>query len=133
MLRTQGKYVISEEIKRVSILRYGFTINTQTKWKVKDGRKEHKNAAWCNNNSCKQPHTKKQLYDNVLPISQTIRLIKISHAEHGWRRKCKLLSYALKKSHSCNCQYWPTSKDLHTLTLGGRSMLSRRPTRSDEW
>ena len=72
----------------VSILRYGCTTWTLTKWleKTLDG-----NYTRILNKSRRQHPTRHQLYGHLPPITKTIQVRRTRHAGHCWRSKDELI------------------------------------------
>ena len=80
----------------VSILLYGCTTWTLTKWMQKklDGNYTRMLRAILNK-SWGQHLTKQQLYGHLPPITKTIQVRRIRHAGHCWRRRDELISDVL--------------------------------------
>ena len=87
----------------VSILLYGFTTWTLTKWVEKkfDGNYTRMLLAILNK-SWRQHPTKQQLYGHLPPITKTIKVRRTRHAGHCWRSRDELISDVLlwNPSHS---------------------------------
>ena len=70
----------------VSILLYGFTTWTQTKWLEKKLDGNYTRMLWAILNKSWRQHPKRhQLYDHLLPITKTIKVKRARHAGHCWR------------------------------------------------
>ena len=80
----------------VSILLYGCTTWTLTKWLVKkrDGNYTRMLRAILNK-SWRQHSTKHQLYGHLPPITKTIQVRRTRHAGHCWRSRDELISDVL--------------------------------------
>ena len=80
----------------MSILLYGCTTSTQTKWVEKkfDGNYTRMLQAILNK-SWRQHPTKQQLYGHQPPITKTIKVRRIRHVEHCWRSRDELISDVL--------------------------------------
>ena len=79
----------------VSILLYGCTTWTLTKWLEKlDGNYTRMLRAILNK-SWQQHPTRHQLHGHLPPITQTIQARRTRHAGHFWRSKDELISYVL--------------------------------------
>ena len=87
----------------VSILLYGCTTRTLTKWMEKklDGNYTGMLRAILNK-SWRQHPTKQQLYDHQPPITKTIKIRRTRHVGHCWRSRGELISNVLlwTPSHS---------------------------------
>ena len=77
----------------VSILQYGCTTWTLTKWLEKklDGNYTRMLQAILNK-SWRQYPTRHQLYDHLPPITKTIQVRRTRHAGHCWRSRDELIS-----------------------------------------
>ena len=91
------KLYLTDKIKRffqaavISILLYGCTIWTLTKWLEKKLDGNYTRMLWAVlNKSIKQ-----QLYGYLPPITKTIKVRWIRHVEHCWRSKDELISNIL--------------------------------------
>ena len=103
---TQGQrhyHVMTDKMKRsffqatvVSILLYGCTTWTLTKWLEKklDGNHTRILRAILNKFR-RQHHTKHQLYGHLPPITKTIQVRRTRHAGHCWRSRDELISDVL--------------------------------------
>ena len=80
----------------VSILLYGYTTWTLTKWldKKLDGNYIKMLRAILNK-SWRQHPTRHQLYGHLPPIKKTIRVGQTRHAGHFWRSRGELISDVL--------------------------------------
>ena len=80
----------------VSILLYGCTTWTLTKWLEKelDGNYTRMLRAILNR-SWRQHHTEQQLYGHLSPITKTIRVSRTRHAGNCWRSRNELISDVL--------------------------------------
>ena len=80
----------------VSILLYGCTTWTLTKWMEKklDGNYTRMLRAILNK-SCIQHPPKQQLYGHLPPITKTIKVRRTRHAGHCWRSRDELISDVL--------------------------------------
>ena len=80
----------------VSILLYGCTTWTLTKWMEKnlDGNYTRMLRAILNK-SWRQYPTKQQLYGHLRPITKTIKIRRTRHAGHCWRSRDELISDVL--------------------------------------
>ena len=80
----------------VSILLYGCTTWTQSKWLEKkiDGNYTRMLRAILNKSRWQHP-TKHQLYGHIPPITKTIQVRRTRHAGHCWRSKDELISDVL--------------------------------------
>ena len=79
----------------MSILLYGCTTWTLTKWLKKlDGNYSRILRAILNK-SWRQHHTKHQLYGHLPPITKTIQIRRARHAGHCWRSRDELISDVL--------------------------------------
>ena len=80
----------------VSILLYGYTTWTLTKWLGKkiDGNYTRMLRAILNK-SLRQHATRHQLYGHMPPITKTIQARRTRHAGHCWKRKDELISDVL--------------------------------------
>ena len=94
---------LTDKIKRsffhaavVSILLYGWTTWTLTKWLKKklDGNYTRMLRAILNKSWCQHP-TRHQLYGHLPPITKTIQVRGTRHAGHCWRSKDEVISDAL--------------------------------------
>ena len=76
----------------VSILLYGCTTWTLTKWLEKklDGNHTRMLQAILNK-SWRQHPTKHQLYGHLLPITKTMQVRRTRHARHCWRNRSELI------------------------------------------
>ena len=77
----------------VSILLYGCTTWTLTKWLKKKLDGNYTRMLWAiMNKSCRQHPTRHQLYGHLPPITKTIQVRWTRHAGHCWRSKDELIS-----------------------------------------
>ena len=77
----------------VSILLYGCTTWTLTKWLEKKLDRNYTRMLWAIlNKSWKQHPTKHQLYGHLPPITKTIQVRWTRHAGHCWRSRDELIS-----------------------------------------
>ena len=85
----------------VSILLYGCTTWTLTKWPEKklDGNYKRMLRAILNR-SWRQHPTKQQLYGHLPPITKTIQITRTRHAGHCWRSRDELISDVLLRTPS---------------------------------
>ena len=99
---------LTDKIKRsffqaavVSILLYGFTTWTLTKRMEKklDGNYTRMLRAVLNK-SWSQHATKEQLYGQLPPMTNTIKVRQTRHTGHGWRSKDELISDILQRTPS---------------------------------
>ena len=77
----------------VSILLYGCTTWTLTKWMEKNLDRNYTRmlrAIW--NKTWRQHPTKQQLYGYLPPITKTIKVKRTRHAGHWWRSKDELIN-----------------------------------------
>ena len=80
----------------VSILLYGCTTWTLTKWLEKKLDGNYTRMLWAIlNKSWRQHPTKHQLYGHLPPITKTIQARRTRHAGHCWRSRDELLSDVL--------------------------------------
>ena len=81
----------------VSILLYGCTTWTLTKWLEKKLDSNYTRMLWAIlNKSWRQHTTKHQLYGHLPSITKTIQVIRTRHAGHCWRSRDKLISDVLQ-------------------------------------
>ena len=115
-----------------SILLYGCTTWTLTKRLEKklDGNYTRMLRAILNK-SWRQHSTRHQLYGHLPPITKTIQVRRTRHAGHCWRSRdekwCTLMD-----PHTWPCKGRTTSTNIHSTTMWGYGMLSRRPAWGDE-
>ena len=85
----------------VSILLYGCTTWTQTKWLEKklDGNYTRMLRATLNK-SWRQHPTRHQLYGHLPPIMKTIQVRQTRHTGHCWRSRDKLISDVILWTHT---------------------------------
>ena len=117
-----------------SILLYGCTTWTLTKRleKTLDGNYTRMLRAILNK-SWRQHPTRHQLYRHLPPITKTIQARRTRHAEHCWRSRDELISdILLWDPHTWPCKSRTTSTNIHSATMWGYGMLSRRPAWGDE-
>ena len=94
---------LTDKIKRsfcqaviVSILLYGCTTWTLTKWMEKNLDGNYTRMLWAIlNKSWRQHSTRHQLYDHLPPITKTIQIRRTRHAGHCWRSRDALVSDVL--------------------------------------
>ena len=117
-----------------SILLYGCTTWTLTKRLEKklDGNYTRMLRAILNK-FWRQHPTRHQLYGHLPPITKTIQVRRTRHAGHCWRSRDELISDELLRTPNT----WPsksrtTSTNIHSATMWGYGMLSRRPAWGDE-
>ena len=80
----------------ISILLYGCTTWTLTKWLEKKLDSNYKRMLWAIlNKSWWQHPTRHQLYGHLPPITKTIQVRRTSHAGHCWRSRDELISDVL--------------------------------------
>ena len=80
----------------MSILLYGCTIWTLTKWMEKKLDSNYTRMLQAIlNKSWRQHLTKQQLYGHFLPIMKTIKIRQTRHAGHCWRSRDELISDVL--------------------------------------
>ena len=80
----------------VSILLYGFTTWTLTKWLEKKLDGSYTRMLWAIlNKSWWQHPTRHQLYGHLPPITKIIQVRRTRHAGHCWRSRDKLISDVL--------------------------------------
>ena len=118
-----------------SILLYGCTTWTLTKRLEKklDGNFTRMLRAILNK-SWRQHPTRHQLYGHLPPIMKTIQVRRTRHAGHCWRSRDELISDVLSGTpHTWPCKSRTTSTNIHSATMWGYGMLSRRPAWGDEW
>ena len=76
----------------VSILMYGCTTWTLTKWLAKKLDGNYTRMLWAIlNKSWRQHLTRYQLYGHRPPITKTIQVRRTRHAGHGWRSRDELI------------------------------------------
>ena len=110
-----------------SILLYGCTTWTLTKrlQKKLDGNYTRMLRAILNK-SWRQHSTRHQQCGHLPPITKTIQVRRTRHAGYCWRSRDELISdVLLGKSRT-------TSTNIHSATMWGYGMLSRRPAWGDE-
>ena len=79
-----------------SILLYGCTTWTLTKWLEKKLDSNYTRMLWAIlNKSWRQHPTRHQLYGHLPPITKTIQVRRTRHAGHCWRSRDKLISDVL--------------------------------------
>ena len=112
-----------------SILLYGCTTWTLTKRLEKklDGSYTRMLPAILYK-SWRQHPTRQQLYGHLPPITKTIQVRRTRHAGHCWRSRDELISDVLLWP----CKSRTTSTNIHSATMWGYGMLSRRPAWGDE-
>ena len=98
----------------VTMLLYGFiwTLTKQIAKKLDGNYVRMPHAVL--SKSWKQHPTKQRRCSHLSPITQTIQVRQIRHAEHIWRSKDTRKWHSFMESNSWTYQHWPTSKDLHT-------------------
>ena len=117
-----------------SILLYGCTTWTRTKRLEKklDGNYTRTLRAILNK-SWRQHPTTHQLYGHLPPITKTIQVRQTKHARQCWRSRNELISkFTLVDPHTWPCKSRTTSTNIHSATMWGYGMLSRRLARGDE-
>ena len=117
-----------------SILLYGCTTWTLTKRLEKklDGNYTRMLRAILNK-SWRQHPTRHQLYGYLPPFTKTIQVRRTRHAGHCWRSREKLISDVLLWTlHTWPCKSRTTSTNIHSATMCGYGMLSRKPAWGDE-
>ena len=117
-----------------SILLYSCTTWTLTKRLEKkiDGNYTRMLRAILNK-SWRQHPTRHQLYGHLPPITKTIQVRRTRHAGHCWRIRDELISDVLLWTpHTWPCKSRTTSTNIHSATMWGYGMLSRRPAGGDE-
>ena len=117
-----------------SILLYGCTTWTLTKRLKKklDGNYTRMLRAILNRSWCQHP-TRHQLYGHLPPITKTILVRRTRHAGHCWRSRDELISDVLLWTPpTWPCKSRTTSSNIHSASMWGYGMLSRRPARGDE-
>ena len=95
-------------------------------------RQLHKNAASNLEQVMAATPTRHQLYGHLPPITKTIQVRRTRHVgllekqgrAHKW---CNLMD-----PHTWPCKSRMTSTNIHSATMWGDGMLSRRPARCDE-
>ena len=105
----------------MSILLYGCTTWTLTKWLEKKLDGNYTRMMWAIlNKSWRQHPTKQQLYSRLPPITKTIKVRQTRHVGHCWRSRDELISTPMEPFT------WPsksrltsrlTSLNLHTAAL----------------
>ena len=94
----------------VSILLYGYTTWTLTKWLEKklDSNYTRMLRAILNK-SWRQHPTKHQLYGHLPPITKTIQVRRTRHAGHCWRSRDELIGDVLlwTPTHGWTKAWWP--------------------------
>ena len=102
----------------MSILLYGCTTWTLTKWREKrlDSNYTRMLQAILNR-SWRQHPAKRQLYGHLLPITKTIQIRRTRHAGHCWRSRDELISDVLlwTPSHSRAKAKWPAQTYIQQL------------------
>ena len=93
----------------VSILLYGCTTLTLTKWMEKKLDGNYTLLLAILNKSWRQHPTKQQLYGHQTPITKTIKIWRTRHAGHCWRSRDELISNVLLwiPSHGRAKAGWP--------------------------
>ena len=117
-----------------SILQYGCTTWTLPKRLEKklDGNytrmlREILNKSW------RQHPRRHQLYGHLPHITKTIQVRRTRHAGHCWRSRDELISDILLWTPTTwPCKSRMTSTNIHSATMLGYRMLSRRPACGDE-
>ena len=85
------------------------------------------------NKSWRQHPTRHQLYGHLPPIMKTIQVRRTRHAGKCWRSRDELISDVfLWTPHTLPCKSRTTSTNIHSATMWGYRMLSRRPVWGDE-
>ena len=86
------------------------------------------------NKSCRHHPTKQQLYADLLPITKTIQVRRIRHAEHGWRRKDELISDILQwtPSHGLAKAGWPARTFIQQIYADTGCSLEDLPEAMDD-
>ena len=110
-----------------SILLYGCTTWTLTKRLEKKLDENYTRMLRAIlNKSWRQHPTRHQLYGHLPPITKTIQVRRTRHAgrTHKW--------YTLMNPHTWPCKSRTTSTNIHSPTMWGYGMLSRRPAWCDE-
>ena len=112
----------------VSILLYGCTTWTRTKRLEKklDGNYTRMLRAILNK-SWRQHSTRHQLYGHLPPITKTIQVRRTRHAGHWWRSRDELISDVLLWTPHMAVQKQVDQLEIHSATMWGYGMLSRRP------
>ena len=110
-----------------SILLYGCTTWTLTKRLEKklDGNYTRMLRAILDKSWRRHP-TRHQLYGHLPPIMKTIQVRRTRHAGHCWKW-CTLMD-----PYTWPCKSRTISTNMHSATMWGYGMLSRRPAWSDE-
>ena len=118
-----------------SILLYGCTTWTLTKRLEKklDGNYTRMLRVILNK-SWRQHPTRHQLYGHLLHITKTIQVRRTRHAGHCWRSRDELIRDLLlwTPPPTWPCKSRTTSRNIHSATMWGYRMLSRRPAWGDE-
>ena len=117
-----------------SILLYGCTTWTLTKWLEKklDSNYTRMLRAILNK-SWRQHPTRHQLYGHLPPIMKTIQARRTRHAGYCWRSRDELISDVLLWTpYTWPCESRTTSTNIHSATMWGYGMLSRRPAWGNE-
>ena len=94
----------------MSILLYGCTTWTLTKWPEKRLDGNYTRMLWAIlNKSWRQHPTKQQLYGHLPPIMKTIKVRRTRHAGHCWRSRDELISdvHLWTPSHGRAKAGWP--------------------------
>ena len=117
-----------------SILLYGCTTWTLTKRLEKKLDGNYTRMLWAILNKYWRQHpTRHQLYGHLPPITKTIQVRRTRHAGHCWRSRDELISDVLLCTpHSWPCKSRTISTNIHSATMWGYRMLSRRPAWGDE-
>ena len=85
------------------------------------------------NKSCRQHPTRHELYGHLPPIMKTIQVRRTRHTGHCWRSRNELISDVLLWTHTHGREKSrTTSTNIHSATMWGYGMLSRRPAWGDE-
>ena len=85
------------------------------------------------NKSWRQHPTRHQLYGHLPPITKTIQVRQTRQAGHCWRSRDELIrDVLLWTPHTWPCKSRTTSTNIHSATMWGYGMLSRRPAWGDE-
>ena len=117
-----------------SILLHGCTTWTLTKRLEKklDGNYTRMLRAILNKSRRQHP-TRHQLYGHLPPITKTIQVRRTRHAGHCWRSRDKHISDVLWWTPQTRpCKSRTTSTNIHSATMWGYGMLSRRPAWGNE-
>ena len=102
-VRSQWKSYLTDKMKHsffqaavMSILLYGCTTWTLTKWLEKKLDGNYTRMLWAILNKSWQQHpTSHQLYGHLPPITKTLQVRQTRHAGHSWRSRDELISDVL--------------------------------------